>query len=162
MAAPVRCLAGTQPEDIAELRLLLELPALRKLADRGLSDQELELVRKLARATMRAARSGDVLSYLQADIAFHRCLLELTGDPALSDIARLMLAQDRVCAPDGEGSEQIMARDASEHGELVGMLGDGMVSAADHLVRLHLARPSASRPTSPLPAEPGFNGDAGA
>ena len=162
MAAPVRCLAGTQPEDIAELRLLLELPALRKLADRGLSDQELELVRKLASATMRAARSGDVLSYLQADIAFHRCLLELTGDPALSDIARLMLAQDRVCPPDGEGSEQIMARDATEHGELVGMLGDGMVSDADHLVRLHLARPSASRPTSPRPAEQGFNGDAGA
>jgi DNA-binding GntR family transcriptional regulator len=162
MAAVVRSVAATQPEDMAELRLLIELPALRKLADRGLSDQELELVGKLASATMRAARTGNVLGYLHADMAFHLCLLELTGDPALSDIARVMLAPAQGCTPNAEGSDQLMASEASEHGELVGMFGDGMVSAADRLLRLHLSRRSAGRPTSARLAEPDSNSAGGA
>src|SRR6516162_6488271 len=91
IAASVRCPAATQSGDLTELRLLVELSALRKLADRGLSDQEVTLVRKLADATIRSARRGDVLAYLQADMTFHLCLLELTGDPALSEIAALLL-----------------------------------------------------------------------
>jgi DNA-binding GntR family transcriptional regulator len=139
MAATIRDRATTQPENVVQLRLLLELPALRKLADRGLSDQELALLRQLASATTQAARSGDVVGYLHADMVFHLCLLELTGDPVVSDIARLMLAPDRMCAPGAEEPGQPMARRAREHGELVGMLGDGMVSAAGNLLRLHLA-----------------------
>lgn len=67
MAARVRPSAANQPRDLTELRLLVELPALRRLADRGLSDQELAVIRELADATMRSARNGDVPGYLYAD-----------------------------------------------------------------------------------------------
>jgi DNA-binding GntR family transcriptional regulator len=146
--------AETQPRDPTELRLLVELPALRKLADRGLSDQELAVVRKLAEATMRSARGGDVLGYLRADMVFHLYLLELTGDPALSEVARLLLAPGGLPAPRIEGSGHLMAAGAREHCELVNMLTDDMVSAADDLLRHHISRLWVDGP-APVRGSPG-------
>ena len=140
MAPLSGCSADTQSRDLAELRLLVELPALRKLADRGLSDQELSVVRRLADATMRSARRGDVLGYLRADMIFHLYLLELTGDPALSGVARLLLAPGAMPAPRLEESGHLMTAGALEHCELVDMLGDEMVNAADDLLRRHVSR----------------------
>ena len=125
----------------------MELSALRRLADRGLSDQELALVRKLADDAVGAARSGDILGYLRADMVFHLYLLELTGDPAVTEIARLLLAPDRLCAPRAGEPGYLMTHQAREHRQLSGLLADGMVSAADHLLRLHLSRSSAGWPT---------------
>jgi DNA-binding GntR family transcriptional regulator len=161
VADGLRYFPATQPADLAELRLLIELPALRKLVDRGLSDEELGLARKLADITMRAARRGDLLGYQRADMAFHLCLLELTGDPALSDLGRLVLAPDCVCAASAEESKLLLARDAREHAELVGMFPDAMVRAADHLLRLHLSR-LRDRTALVLLAEPASMATAGA
>jgi DNA-binding GntR family transcriptional regulator len=151
MGTRVRCSGATQPRDLTELRLLVELAALRKLADRGLSDPELAVIRKLADATMRAARSGDVLGYLQADMVFHLYLLDLTDDPAVSEVARLLLAPSPVLAPRA-GHLTAAAR---EHGELVTMLTDDMASAADDLLRHHVSRLSVGRPAPARPAWPG-------
>jgi DNA-binding GntR family transcriptional regulator len=140
MAATVGCPAAIQPRELTELRLLLELSALRKLADRGLSDQELAVIRKLADATMQSARSGDVLGYLQADMVFHLYLPELTGDRALSEVARVLLARGPRHAPCAEESGHLMAAGAREHYELVNMLTDDMGNAADDLLRHHVSR----------------------
>jgi len=141
MAALVGCPAVIGLRELTELRLLLELAALRKLADRGLSDQELAVVRKLADATMRSARSGDVSGYRQADMVFHLYLLELTADPALSEVARVLLARGPRPAPRAEPSGQLMTLGAREHYELVKLLTDDLVNAADDLLRHHLSRP---------------------
>jgi DNA-binding GntR family transcriptional regulator len=154
MAGIVGCSAETEPRDLTELRLLVELPALRKLADRGLSDQELAVVRKLADATMRSALSGDVLGYLRADLVFHLYLLELTGDPALSEVARLLLAPVPGPAPRVEESGRLMAAGAREHCELVNMLADDMVNAAGDLLRNHVSRLWTERP-APAGGSPG-------
>jgi len=134
------CSIGTQPRDLTELRLLVELPALRNFADRGLSDQELAVVRKLADATMRSARHGNVLGYLRADMIFHLYLLDLTDDPALSEVARLLLAPGAMSAPRIEDSGHVMTAGALEHCELVNMLADEMVNAADDLLRYRVSR----------------------
>jgi DNA-binding GntR family transcriptional regulator len=139
MTGGMRHLSATQPVDLAELRLLAELAAVRRLANRGLTDEELGLVRRLADAGTRAARRGDAVGYVRADVMFHRCLLELTADRALSEIAPFLIA-DSVCAPATEQPGYLIARRAREHRELAGLLADGMVSAADHLLRLLLSR----------------------
>jgi len=148
--------ATTQPRDLTELRLLVELSALRKLAYRGLSDQELAVIRKLADATLRSARSSDVLGYLRADTVFHLYLLDLTGDPALSEVARLLLAPGPVPAPRIKESGHLMAAGAREHCELVNMLADDMVNAADDLLRHHVSRLWVDRP-APAGGSPGRN-----
>jgi DNA-binding GntR family transcriptional regulator len=139
MPASVRSREGSHAEDVAGLRLLIELRAVRRLATRGLSEQELALVTRRADATLREARRTDVAGYLRADTAFHLCLLQLTGGPAVSDVARLLLAPGRVGPPRAEESRYLMA-DAREHGQLIEVVTDGMVSAAGDLLRLHLSR----------------------
>jgi DNA-binding GntR family transcriptional regulator len=139
MPASVRCRAGSRPDDLTELRLLIELSAVRKLADRGLSDYERALATKRADATVREARRADSSGYLRADTAFHLCLVDLTGDPALCDVARPLLAAGQVSAPGAETTHRRMAREAREHCQLVAMIADGLVGAVDHLLRLHLS-----------------------
>jgi DNA-binding GntR family transcriptional regulator len=152
MAARISHLLATLPADLAELRVLVELSAVRKLASRGLSDQEHALVRKLADATLRAARNGDVPGYVRADVVFHLGLLELTADPALSEVAPVLLAAGRVGASTADLPGYLLRREAREHRELVGMIADGMVSAVDHLLRLHLSRQADSQEAPPAPA----------
>jgi DNA-binding GntR family transcriptional regulator len=143
-----------QPDGLSELRQLLELAAVRGLADRGLSHQECVLVMGLADATVLAARRGDALGYLRADMLFHRCLLGLAGDATMTEIARLVIAPDRSPVRPAEGSERLMAQEAREHRQLAGLISDGRVSAADHLLRIHLARRSAARLASVHAGEP--------
>jgi DNA-binding GntR family transcriptional regulator len=128
---------GVDLEDRAELRRLIELSALRRLADRGLSDQEYLVAKKLAEATVRSARGGDVLGFHRADLMFHRSLLELIEDPALSEIAVALLAPARTAETE---TETDLLREAHEHAELIAMVADGRVGAADSLLRLHLSR----------------------
>jgi DNA-binding GntR family transcriptional regulator len=163
MAGMVRCSVSTQSPDLTELRLLVELSALRKLADRGLSDHELSVVRNLADATMQSARSGDVRGYLQADRVFHLYLLELAGDQARTKVARLLLAPVLVHPPPAEGSGRLMAAGAREHRDLVTLLADDMFSAAGDLLRRHVCRPGASGSApAPVLAGPGsFHREAG-
>jgi DNA-binding GntR family transcriptional regulator len=139
---------ATASRDLIELRLLVELTGLRKLAERGISDQELAAVRELAEATLRLARTGDVLGYREADMVFHMWLLELTGDPALPEIARLVLPAGRGEPRRRQESRQLMVTGAYEHSELVNMLGDDMLSAADDLLRHHISGPPAGRPAA--------------
>jgi DNA-binding GntR family transcriptional regulator len=145
MVATVGCSAEIQPRDLTELRLLIELRALRKLADRGLSDQELAVSRRLADATMRPARSGDVLGYRCADRVFHLYLLELTGETALFDVARLLLAPGSMSAPRVEDAGHLMTVSAREHRALINLLTDDLAGAADALLRQHISRPRADR-----------------
>jgi DNA-binding GntR family transcriptional regulator len=134
----------SQRWDPAELRLLIELAALRKLADRGLSDDELAVGRRLAGATVRPARDGDARGYLRADMTFHGYLLELAGDRARSEVARLLLARSTEPGPDaGQEPGRRMAAGASEHGEIVDLLADDRATAAADLLRHHLRWPVA-------------------
>jgi len=131
---------ATKSEDLTELRLLVELSALRELADRGLSDAELAAVRKLADATIQSARSDDAAGYLQADMTFHLYLLELTGDPARSEVARILYARSLGNAPRMQEAGHLASARAREHGELVNLLTEDLVSAADDLLRHHISR----------------------
>jgi DNA-binding GntR family transcriptional regulator len=145
MTTGVRCLGETQARDLIELRLLVELRELRRLADRGLRDHELALMRELANATMRSAFSGDITGYLRADMRFHRYVLELTGDRALLDVARPLLARSLQQVPCAQECAPFAGAGAREHSQLVTMITDDNMSAADDLLRHHVSRPLACR-----------------
>ena len=152
MATGGRRPTATQPPGLTELRLLVELPALRKLAERGIRDEELAVIRRLADITMRSALRGDVAGYLKADADFHAGLLELSGDPALLGIARPLLAACGGQSPWSEEPGRFMGTGASEHRELVDMLARDLSSEADDLLRHHISRSApaltAARPGS--------------
>jgi len=101
------------------------------LAGRGIRDEELAVIRRLA------GNAG---------------LLDLSGDPALLGIARPLLAACGGQSPWSEEAGRFMGTEASEHRELVDMLARDMSSEADALLRHHISRSApasaAARPGS--------------
>jgi len=126
--------------NLTDLLLLVELTAVRRLADRGLSDQELAAITGQADATVRSVRTADFPGYLRADTTFHIHLAELTNDPALAGVARILLVPNPDRSARVERHRHHMAVAAREHRELVGMLADVRVSAVSDLLRRHIVR----------------------
>ncbi|MFF7903397.1 GntR family transcriptional regulator [Streptomyces sp. NPDC088817] len=77
---------GREFAELAEVRALLEVPVMLRLARRVPVERWAEL-RPLAEATVRAASSGCRATYADADRAFHRAVLALSGNEQLVQIA---------------------------------------------------------------------------
>src|SRR5690606_3108129 len=125
--------------ELAEVRVALEVPAVERLA-RALPPERWEELRPLAEATVSAARAGDRAAYAEADRAFHRALLQLTGNRQL-----VLVAEDvhrRAQSPAAHGrlpDRDALLRDATEHTALLDALRGGDAEAAGRLARAHLS-----------------------
>ncbi|MFE9610098.1 GntR family transcriptional regulator [Streptomyces sp. NPDC006012] len=72
--------------ELAEVRALIEVPVLLRLARTVPSERWAELW-PLAEETVRAASSGRRAAYAESDRAFHRAILSLSGNEQLVQIA---------------------------------------------------------------------------
>lgn len=153
LAEPIGCdgfriSAPTMAElrEMIELRLLLEIPAVRKVADQGVSDSELAALERLAAATLAPARDGDLLGYINADMAFHLYLLDLAGNQELVEVVRVLRSRSRLHGLRDSESARFMLQNAREHLDLVSLLAESRVSAVDDLLRHHLSAITAGWP----------------
>ncbi|WP_407647003.1 GntR family transcriptional regulator [Actinacidiphila soli] len=135
--------------ELAEVRALLEVPVVVRLA-RTLPAERWEALRPYAEATVAAAALGDRAAYAEADRAFHRAMLELSGNRQLVAVADELhrRAQWPVAAarrghattPSGRRTGTVsaeLAADAGEHAVLLEALVAGDVATAESLVREH-------------------------
>jgi DNA-binding FadR family transcriptional regulator len=84
--APVlaRRVGEDRPEDVDEVRLVLEREGARLAALRATPEQRQELQAALAARSL----AGDGRDYVSADIAFHRMLMEASGNALLAELYR--------------------------------------------------------------------------
>ncbi|WP_338895403.1 GntR family transcriptional regulator [Streptomyces sp. TG1A-60] len=127
--------------ELAEVRALLQVPVIMRLAHTLPADRWAEL-RPLAEGTARAASSGCRAAYGEADRAFHRGVLGLAGNQQLLQIAddlhrrtQLPLTVGHVGGAGG-GRTELMA-DAAEHLALLDALVAQDLEAACCLVETH-------------------------
>ena len=73
-------------DDLAQIRMLLEPPAIRMVAQ-NIPEEAFAELTKLADACLRAAEREDLGEYLRGDREFHALLLAYTGNPQLVDLA---------------------------------------------------------------------------
>jgi DNA-binding GntR family transcriptional regulator len=132
--------------DMIELRILIEIPAVRKVTYQGVSDAQLSQLRRAAQATQVPARRGDILGYINADMSFHLHLLDLAGNTQLTELVRILRSRSRLHGLREEDGIPFMTANADEHLELVSMIADGRSSDVDDLLRLHLSRIAAGWP----------------
>lgn len=130
-------IAERSARDLAELaaiRVLLEVPVLVGLAG-TVPPERWEALRPQARETAAVAARGDCVAYAEADVAFHRALLALSGNLQL-----VALAEDlhRRAQWPGGGPHRL-ASDAEEHASLLEALAAGDASRVDVLARHHLS-----------------------
>ncbi|MFE1950360.1 GntR family transcriptional regulator [Streptomyces sp. NPDC059524] len=72
--------------ELAEVRALVEVPVMSRLA-RTVAPARWSGLRPAALETLAAARAGDIARYADADRAFHRAVLSLSGNEQLVRVA---------------------------------------------------------------------------
>ncbi|MDH2393090.1 GntR family transcriptional regulator [Streptomyces sp. HNM0663] len=123
--------------ELAEVRALLEVPVLLRLA-RTVPAERWAALRPLAEATAAAAAVGDRAEYAEADRAFHRAVLSLAGNDQLVTIADDLhrRAQWPLHAAPAALRADLVA-DAAEHTALLDALTAQDSAAVQCLVRGH-------------------------
>ncbi|MEU3512636.1 GntR family transcriptional regulator [Streptomyces longwoodensis] len=125
--------------ELAEVRALVEVPVMLRLARTVPAERWAEL-RPLAEATVRAAASGCRATYAEADRAFHRAVLALSGNEQLVRIAEDLhrRAQWPLVGGVRGGRERAeLIADAAEHGALLDALVGRDLEVVGALVREH-------------------------
>ncbi len=124
-------------QEIAQLRTLLEAPAMRLVAER-MPSEPVEHYRALALRISQSAVDGDLEAYLDADSAFHGALLALTGNQRLVELAAELRRQTRMVGLANLRSKKELLRSAEEHQDLLDLLAHGDGEGAERFMRYHI------------------------
>jgi DNA-binding GntR family transcriptional regulator len=131
----VTTLTRRDVEEIYLLRTCLETLAIDLLAVRR--GKKLEECDTAHRRMVAAAHRGDVTSFIQADLDFHRALWRSNGNRSLVDILERLVPKifafgimQRV-----ERSPQNLRRSAQEHGRLLHSVEQGQLEAAKAMMK---------------------------
>lgn len=136
----VTSLTDRDRAELAEVRAALEVPALLTLA-RTQPRGRWELLRPLAEATVTAAGRGDRPGYAEADLAFHRAVLELTGNRQLTAVSgELHRRAQCPAAGDVTADPAELEAAALQHGALLDALAAGERAAIERIARDHFTR----------------------
>jgi DNA-binding GntR family transcriptional regulator len=125
-------------DELAELRMLLEVPTVRRIAEMGVAAEKLAELRELARAIEKAAADNDVIAHVTVDLEYHCKLLALAGNEHLVEIVRSLKARSRITGlPELAGDGQLVPS-AHEHTQILDMIASGDADGAERLMRSHI------------------------
>ena len=130
-------LSDTDLDEVYQLRLLLEVPAMVQLAERGIA-AERERLTGLAEEIERAAADRDVIRFLETDRAFHLELLALHGNRRLVSIVANLRDQTRLYGLKMLAQQDKLGASAAEHRRLLSAIDAGDAELVSRLTRVHL------------------------
>jgi DNA-binding GntR family transcriptional regulator len=141
------------PADLAEIydmRLLLEVPAVARLATGDLPSDVLARLTELVGTIEQTARSGDLIGNLAADRDFHLTLLAAGGNGRLAGTVARLRDQTRLGNLRAINADGRLVASADEHRPLLAAVIGHDQRAAGRLMRRHLEhiRQDWSRPAS--------------
>jgi DNA-binding GntR family transcriptional regulator len=145
-------LSGAELDALTEIRALLEVPVVRRLAADGVDPVALEALRPLALAIEDAARRRDFIAHVTYDLDFHLGLLALAGNPRLVEIVRSLRQGSRLYGLRGLPDDSTVFASFHEHAELLDLVAAHDADGAEALMRRHIghvrgewAEPAGSR-----------------
>lgn len=133
----VREISEHQLDEITELRALIEVPTIARLAAVIRPDQVDQLA-DLSRDICAAAADGDLVAYIEADRRFHLAALSLAGNQRLVEVVCQLRSQTRLYGLSRLVAERRLTASAEEHVGLVDALRRHDVEACEQLMRRHL------------------------
>jgi DNA-binding GntR family transcriptional regulator len=125
-------------DDLSELRAMIEVPTVRRIAAAGVDPTVLEELRPLAAEIEDAAARQDLIAHVAADMKFHLRLLALAGNTHLVETVRSLRAQSRIYGLRGLAERGELVASAHEHTELLERVAAGDAAGAERLMRRHL------------------------
>jgi len=124
-------------DEIFQLRLMLEVPALREICGK-LSPEELAEHRHEAEAIAHCARKKDLEGFLEADRAFHLRLLARTKNRRLCSIVSHLRNLARLYGLPALIGSEVFVQSADEHLELLDALESANCALVVRLMTRHL------------------------
>ncbi|MBN3931199.1 GntR family transcriptional regulator [Streptomyces verrucosisporus] len=131
-------LSGRDLDELTEVRALIEVPTVARLAGTA-ARERLEALRPTAEETVVAARAGDLAGCLEADRRFHLGLLALAGNARLVETVDDLRKRSRLHALAGNAEAGTLVASAREHTALLDLVLAGDAAAAGEHMRRHLA-----------------------
>lgn len=126
--------------DILEMRHLLEVPVVRRLAERGVREADLVALLPLAEETVQTADKLDIVGHVAADLKFHLALLDLWGNDEITESVRALRSRSRLAGLWSSENHDAMIESAHEHLTLLDLLRRRDDSGAADLMQFHINR----------------------
>ncbi|GAA1016355.1 GntR family transcriptional regulator [Acrocarpospora pleiomorpha] len=126
-------------DELTELRQLIEVPTVRLIAERGISDPVgmMELS-ELADELIRTARDKDFIGHHVADLQFHLKLLAFAGNENLVATVHNLRIRSRLYGIPKLADRGRLVATAREHFELLDLIRARDADAAEKLMRRHI------------------------
>jgi DNA-binding GntR family transcriptional regulator len=132
-------LTGTELDELTQLRELIEVPTVRRIAERGIDDQAgLGELAALASELERTAHDKDGWGHLTADLKFHLKLLSYANNQSLVDIVHRLRIRSRLFGIPELADRGELADTAREHAQLLELVRSRDAAAAEELMRRHI------------------------
>ena len=125
-------------DELSELRALIEVPTVRRIATAGIPRDVLDELRTLATEIESAAARGDLIAHVTADLEFHLLLLAQAGNRHLVETVRSLRARSRLYGLRALADRGALVPSAHEHAELLDLLAAGDAAGAEDLMRRHI------------------------
>lgn len=136
-------LSDRDKQEVYDLRRLIEVEAVRRVAEAGVDAAEAALLRTLTEQSVAAAGVDDIVEYLEADQRFHAALVGVLGNRRWTAIVENLRDQSRINGSYGLQERGLRESSALEHRGIVEAVIAGDPAAAAELMVRHLdyARP---------------------
>lgn len=133
----VTAMTEKELDDLVEIRLLLEPPAMQAVA-KNITNEAFEKLESHAQACSNGAKHENLTEYLEADRAFHACVLEFANNPQLTELATSLRIRTRLYGIAGLARTGKLAASSDEHHELIQLLMAREGDQAEALMRRHI------------------------
>ena len=124
-------------DDFTEIRALIEIPATVRVAA-GATAEQLEPLRPVAAEIVAAARTGDLIAYVEADRRFHLALLSFTGNRHLVDTVGDLRKRSRLYGLNQLAEVGRLVASAEEHEQLLNLMIARDLPRVEQAITLHL------------------------
>jgi len=130
-------------QEVYELRVLIEVEAVRRAALASIEAHRAAHLRELVQATKQAATAGDTVEYLEVDQRFHAELVNLVGNRRWVHIVENLRDQSRINGAYHLKLRGVLEDSAHEHEQIAEAVIAGDARRAVELMIRHLeyARP---------------------
>ncbi|MER6015366.1 GntR family transcriptional regulator [Streptomyces bluensis] len=131
----VTAVSERQLDEYTHIRSLIEIPTTADLALTA-DPADLEALRPLAQEIVTSAATGDLISYVEADLRFHLGLLSLAGNTHLVEVVRDVRRRSRLYGLTALAEAGRLEASAKEHLELL----DALLARDEEAVREVMTR----------------------
>lgn len=131
-------LSEQELDELTELRLLIEVSAVRRIAEQGVEAEVMRELRRLAQSIVAAGGRREYVVYNKLDLEFHSLLLSQTGNRSLVALVTSLRIRSRIY-----GVRELAERDEllptlREHLELLDLIEAGDADGAADLMARHI------------------------